>query len=76
MPEGRHGAATPRASVPKPSPSRIEKPRAMSWGWLWTVVAILLSVASFFGKECALRNDCASPKRPRIEAVSPTPEPV
>ncbi len=67
----------PRASGRKPSPSRIEKPRAMSWGWLWTVVAILLLIGGIVlwqGVRFAQRLRIA--QAPRIEAVSPTPEPV
>jgi serine/threonine protein kinase/TPR repeat protein len=67
----------PRASEPKPSPLPVEKPRAMSWGWLWTVVAILLVIGGIVlwqGLRFAQRLRIA--QAPRVEAVSPTPEPV
>jgi hypothetical protein len=34
----------PRAPMPKPPLVPVEKPRAMSWGWLWAVVATLLVI--------------------------------
>jgi serine/threonine protein kinase/TPR repeat protein len=68
--------AAPRASVPKPPPLPVEKPRTMSWGWLWTVVAILLVIGGIVlwqGVRFAQRLRIA--QAPSIEAVSPTPEP-
>ena len=66
-----------RASVTKPSPLPLERPRAMSWGWLWTVVAILLVISGIVlwqGVRFAQRLRIA--QAPRVEAASPTPEPI
>lgn len=66
----------PRAPLPKPPPLPVEKPRAMSWSWLWSVLAILLVIVGIVlwqGVRFAQRLRIA--QAPRIEAVTPTPEP-
>jgi serine/threonine protein kinase len=67
---------TPRASAPKLPPLPVEKPQGMSWGWLWTVVAILLVIGGIVlwqGVRFAQRLRIS--QAPPIEEVSPTPEP-
>ena len=71
------GQPAARASVPKSSPAPLERPPAMSWGWLWSVVAILLVIGGIVlwqGVRLAQRLRIA--QAPPIETVSPTPEPV
>jgi serine/threonine protein kinase/TPR repeat protein len=63
-----------RAPVPKPP---VEKPRAMSWGWLWSVLAILLVIGGIvFWQGVRFAQRLRIAQGPRIEAVTPTPEPV
>jgi serine/threonine protein kinase/TPR repeat protein len=67
----------PRAPVPKPPPVPVEKPRAMSWGWLWSVLAILLVIGGIvFWQGVRFAQRLRIAQAPRIEAVTPTPEPV
>ena len=79
MPEEVSAVAQPalRAPAPQPSPLPLEKPRPMSWRWLWATVAILLVISGIVlwqGVRLAQRLRIA--QAPRIEAVSPTPEPI
>jgi serine/threonine protein kinase/TPR repeat protein len=67
----------PRVPVPKPPPLPVEKPRAMSWGWLWSVLAILLVIGGIvFWQGVRFAQRLRIAQGPRIEAVTPTPEPV